>query len=805
MGDFESGKQLFDSDDESDNEKDKERRFKINVRYAEKYQSRKQQEELRRFRFEEGNHSDSDNSSTDEDEDGEMLTEKLAVDIMKTVNAVRNKDASIYNPQARFFDDDDGDSSDKQRPKRHKPKRFKDVLREQVLEDIKGEREAKSNDDSDDIIENNALSGKTAMLAYDAEQQELRKAFMDSSNGNDNSGAEDDDSENENWMVVKKRHSPSSVKGKQKDSMEKKQAYLEEIRRMEESRSADGDRKNLVDPRGEVKDGEKYLLEYFKNRTWIQKQETDDEIDDVSDNDDDGNDDSDTSLCHLEAADDFEAKYNFRFEQAVAEAETKSGADQSMMGYARGQTIKTLRRKDDSRREKRLARKERKATERKAKEEQLRRLKNAKQQEMKKKLKLIRLVAGDTGQLDADTIDETAMMKLLEGDYDPEKFESIMQEFYGDDFYLQQDAEWKSDHDVKRSLLESSADDHDVADMILLEEGEDAAVACDGEAGCGDQQDRHNVENVGEGNDEGGHDWQDAEHDDTNRYPEEESSDLVNKIESKMKEELYKLDYEDIVAGMPTRFKYKQVEANNYGLSTEEILLARDSTLKQYVSLKNMAPYHEKEYFVGSKKRRRFRDILKHDLEEAEKTGESHQQQEENVKDLESHDEAATAKEPSKRRKRKRQKKGKNMGNYDVAVNDGLSSTTRKQENAIDSDPTPTNQDIERVDDFPAELKTEKLKSKPKRRRKNKAKGATKSDCKTKAMTEERVAAKPNEMGGSPTVESTLVPVVGQVPLEEKMEPVEKKKHKKKRQKKKKKYHSVEGISKARLASYGLT
>jgi len=47
------------------------------------------------------------------------------------------------------------------------------------------------------------------------------------------------------------------------------------------------------------------------------------------------------------------------------------------------------------------------------------------------------------------------------------------------------------------------------------------------------------------------------------------------------------------VAGMPTRFKYRTVERNDYGLMPEEILFTRDSTLKSYVSLKKMTLYHE--------------------------------------------------------------------------------------------------------------------------------------------------------------------------------------------------------------------
>jgi protein KRI1 len=68
---------------------------------------------------------------------------------------------------------------------------------------------------------------------------------------------------------------------------------------------------------------------------------------------------------------------------------------------------------------------------------------------------------------------------------------------------------------------------------------------------------------------------------------------------------------------MPTRFKYRQVEKNTYGLSTEEILFARDATLKQFVSLKKMAPYSEQgEHMTDSRRRRRFREMLQRDLDE---------------------------------------------------------------------------------------------------------------------------------------------------------------------------------------------
>ncbi|KAG8039337.1 hypothetical protein GUJ93_ZPchr0039g14219 [Zizania palustris] len=68
-------------------------------------------------------------------------------------------------------------------------------------------------------------------------------------------------------------------------------------------------------------------------------------------------------------------------------------------------------------------------------------------------------------------------------------------------------------------------------------------------------------------------------------------------------EEYYKLDYEDTIGDLKTRFKYKQVLPNSFGLSTYEILASDDNDLNQYVSIKKIAPYREKEWKVTHHKK----------------------------------------------------------------------------------------------------------------------------------------------------------------------------------------------------------
>jgi len=58
-------------------------------------------------------------------------------------------------------------------------------------------------------------------------------------------------------------------------------------------------------------------------------------------------------------------------------------------------------------------------------------------------------------------------------------------------------------------------------------------------------------------------------------------------------DEYYQLDYEDMIAGIPCRFKYTDVKPRNYNLDTVQILLATDSELKRVIPTKRLAPYRE--------------------------------------------------------------------------------------------------------------------------------------------------------------------------------------------------------------------
>jgi protein KRI1 len=114
-----------------------------------------------------------------------------------------------------------------------------------------------------------------------------------------------------------------------------------------------------------------------------------------------------------------------------------------------------------------------------------------------------------------------------------------------------------------------------------------------------------------------------------NEYEAEiESSEYANDDESAHMPEsaldnLYQLDYEDIIDGMPCRFKYRQVQPESFGLDIDDLLLANDTELNHYVSLKKLAPYRDSRKSIEdgekpgklSKKRRKLRAAIKERME----------------------------------------------------------------------------------------------------------------------------------------------------------------------------------------------
>lgn len=135
----------------------------------------------------------------------------------------------------------------------------------------------------------------------------------------------------------------------------------------------------------------------------------------------------------IEEAEQFERRYNFRFE----ELEATGAADPSTIAITtHSRTIPdSARRKDTRRAEQRQRRKEKKDSEKGRKDEELKRLKNLKKMEILERLKTIQKISGIK--------DDEKIAGLVEGvdldeDFDPERWDAKMgsvfeEQYYGED------------------------------------------------------------------------------------------------------------------------------------------------------------------------------------------------------------------------------------------------------------------------------------------------------------------------------------------------------------------------------------
>ena len=639
------------SDSDSSSDSDTPVKLSINKKFATEYEKRKRHQELVNARKEGEDIDDSDYSSSEdesEDEDAALLTEKVDLQILKTIKALRTKHESIYNKNQRFFEDQEDNSSSGLETNEHKSKQkkkvYKDVIREQILEKMERGDDINDDEESENEIITRRNIESVSKLEYDEEQKAIRAEFLDD-------GVNTDDDDDDEGELLSKKKQPEGSKDKDAVAKERQEA----LAILSKSSSTP-----LKDPKGEIEDGDKFLMDFISNKRWVEPNDMDSDEDDAHDErkvrDFEDGHDSDASLEDIERTDEFESRYNFRFEEANA----GSGAGLSIVGYARNALSDTIRRKDDSRKKKREERKERKAAERRAKEERLKRLKNAKKEQLEERISQIKSVLGSKMDVEDETmvdkdVDEELVAKLMEGDFDEEKYEELMNKLYNDDFYEKEDSEWKTDSDVKKSLKESFGEGDESG--IAIDDEEVDAIYDDGEEEFPDEDGDDGI-------------LEDDAGDEYAHGSDRNESKLEKKLKEKMLDEMYKLDYEDIIGDMPTRFKYRKVQPNRYGLTPEEILYARDTTLKQFVSLKRMAPYDEGgEYVPGTKKRKRFREMFKADYDE---TRSSYHTGEEAKEDVANHG-----------KKKRRQKKGKKKDESNVK---DLKDNEAKDADAIEDD-----------------------------------------------------------------------------------------------------------------------
>lgn len=257
-----------------------------------------------------------------------------------------------------------------------KPMYLKDYHRRNLLAGGEG---------SDDEAELNPV------VTYEEEQKALKEAFHITTAGED---------EEEDDLIKPKLKSKDMKIAEEREY----QNFLEETLKDESSRKFLDHLQSLASKPSdgiESEDGEAFLAKYFLNREWLDPQTATPELyEDLSSDD--------------ERAEEFETKYNFRFEQP-------GGTDIT----THSRTLPSTRRGDEKRKRERERKILKKEEEKRKEMEEIARLRNLKRMELEERLKRLEEVAGAKGWTETD----------IEADFDPEEWDKRMQGVFDDTYY----------------------------------------------------------------------------------------------------------------------------------------------------------------------------------------------------------------------------------------------------------------------------------------------------------------------------------------------------------------------------------
>ncbi|KAK3819585.1 MAG: KRI1-like family C-terminal-domain-containing protein, partial [Benniella sp.] len=505
---------------------------------------------------------DSDDSSEDEEEDevGELITPALDGQIMKTIGLIRSKDPSIYEATNHFFIPSEMEAARQQwkekqiEEKKNKPMHLKDYHQKVLMEDG-----GLVNEDAE-LSKIKDESEMTHVEQQEYLKKEMKNAFL---------GGGDDDDDDDSFFTQR-------AKTKEEEAAEEedyKRFLMESMGRSKSGNNAFKDWREYKNAPQMDKD-EAFLMDYILNRGWIDKSQQkktphykeivrEDDLDELEKSEDE-----------LDAAEEFESKYNFRFEDAQGE---------SLITYSR--TIDdSVRNKDDRRKERRRAAKERKKEDKLRQMEELKRAKNLKKQEIFNKLKQIQEITGNK-TVGFDEID-------LETEFNPEDYDQKMENVFSNKYY-EEDENVKPVFDDDIDTAEYELGD-DLASADEASDGDDDAdedILMDADYLPGGEKYEKKAAKQKKGRDDGI----------KTAVAALEAARSTLDIDKEKKEfnsyleDYYQLDYEDMIGDLPTRFKYHKVKPTSFGLTPVEILLADDKDLNEFVSLKKFAPYRRSD------------------------------------------------------------------------------------------------------------------------------------------------------------------------------------------------------------------
>ncbi|GAA5994929.1 KRI1 family protein [Rhodotorula paludigena] len=617
-----------DSDSDSDAASASLSAFKVNDAFAQKYDAKKRTEELSKLQDKYGkdyqlpDDDDDDDDETDystDDEDAELVTPEVDAAILRTLAKIRAKDPSVYEHGREVFDEEEAhtkasrpSSSSRATAKASssKPVLLKDYQRARLL----------ANPEDDASLD----AGDAAPLTHAEEQRALKReitaAFHAGSDDEDDAAAEEDngdeDSDDDAGGLFKRREKGDDERVREEQEYEK---FLETAVGKKAVKEA-------------LAEEDAFLRNYILNRGWIDRENDTshvpsydeivgdaepssskkkgksrllaaDEGDDdgkAGDKLDPGAHDEDDDDEFEDRAEEFEHRYNFRFEETGA-ADIVTHARDAASSVRKPTTAVSARARA------REAAKERKEAEKLQRKEELRRLKALKRKEVEDRLEQL-LEAAGKGTQGLEEID-------LEGEWDEAKHEEAMRKVYGDEYEGLEDDDFKPTWD----------DDIDITDIVGPEDASDddegAAPVASTSALPMDVDEEAEEE---EASPKKSKKDKKKERKEKKAKRDEEGlpTDLLETVKAsgdaeqaqlvdRLVDEYYGLDYEDQVGDLKTRFRYAKVAPSSFNLTAEEILLATDAELNAFMSLKKLAPYRQDSAAWQAKQQQKQRKKLK--------------------------------------------------------------------------------------------------------------------------------------------------------------------------------------------------